>query len=104
MVVYYNYKRKDMDDLDTFENTDAGASKTTPIQAGAIKKNSIVLLKGHPCKVEFRLNLGRRNINLKNWKARPRQGQHRRTGYFHWQEERRYVPLHPQHGRGRSQA
>ena len=54
MVVYYNYKRKGMDDdIDTFESADAGASKTTPIQAGAIKKSSMVLLKGHPCKVGF---------------------------------------------------
>lgn len=39
------------DDIETYESADAGASKTTPIQAGAIKKSNIVLLKGHPCKV-----------------------------------------------------
>ncbi|EKX74023.1 eukaryotic translation initiation factor 5A, putative [Theileria equi strain WA] len=36
---------------DHFEGGDAGASHTIPVQAGAIKKNSFVMLKGHPCKV-----------------------------------------------------
>ncbi|EAN34122.1 translation elongation factor IF5A [Theileria parva strain Muguga] len=34
-----------------FEGGDAGASHTVPVQAGAIKKNSFVMIKGHPCKV-----------------------------------------------------
>lgn len=36
---------------DEFQGGDAGASHTIPVQAGAIKKNSFVMLKGHPCKV-----------------------------------------------------
>ncbi|BAM39375.1 eukaryotic translation initiation factor [Theileria orientalis strain Shintoku] len=34
-----------------FEGGDAGASQTVPVQAGSIKKNSFVMIKGHPCKV-----------------------------------------------------
>eukprot|EP01089_Gocevia_fonbrunei_P015247 TRINITY_DN43_c0_g1_i1.p1 TRINITY_DN43_c0_g1~~TRINITY_DN43_c0_g1_i1.p1 ORF type:complete len:156 (-),score=40.50 TRINITY_DN43_c0_g1_i1:62-529(-) len=30
---------------------DAGASMTQPIKAGAVKKGSHVVLKGHPCKI-----------------------------------------------------
>ena len=41
-----------MDDIETYENTDAGASFTTPIQAGSVKKGTIALLKGFPCKVQ----------------------------------------------------
>ena len=40
-----------MDDIETYEKTDAGASTTTPIQAGNVKKGTIALLKGFPCKV-----------------------------------------------------
>ena len=42
-----------MDDIETFEKTDAGASTTTPIQAGNVKKGTIALLKGFPCKVNI---------------------------------------------------
>ncbi|MQL87408.1 hypothetical protein Taro_019944 [Colocasia esculenta] len=34
-----------------FESTDAGASKTYPQQAGAIRKNGYIVIKGRPCKV-----------------------------------------------------
>merc|ERR1712151_483978 len=34
-----------------FEQTDAGASHTYPMQAGEIRKGSHVMIKGHPCKV-----------------------------------------------------
>ena len=34
-----------------FESTDAGASKTYPQQAGTIRKNGYVVMKGRPCKV-----------------------------------------------------
>jgi len=34
-----------------FEGTDTGASKTFPMQAGAVRKGTHVLLKGKPCKV-----------------------------------------------------
>ena len=34
-----------------FATGDSGASKTFPITAGAVKKNSYVVLKGFPCKV-----------------------------------------------------
>lgn len=40
-----------MSDHETYDNIDAGASKTVPVQAGAIKKNGHVMLKDHPCKV-----------------------------------------------------
>jgi len=33
------------------ESTDAGASYTYPMQAGSVRKGTVVLLKGHPCKV-----------------------------------------------------
>ena len=42
-----------MEDIETFEKTDAGASTTTPIQAGNVKKGTIALLKGFPCKVNI---------------------------------------------------
>ncbi|DAZ99675.1 TPA: hypothetical protein N0F65_001912 [Lagenidium giganteum] len=35
----------------TFESTDAGASETYPMEAGQIKKNGFIMIKGHPCKV-----------------------------------------------------
>lgn len=34
-----------------FESTDSGASKTYPMQAGAIRKNGFIVIKGRPCKV-----------------------------------------------------
>lgn len=34
-----------------FESTDAGASKTFPMQAGSIRKNGHIVIKGRPCKV-----------------------------------------------------
>jgi translation initiation factor 5A len=34
-----------------FESTDAGASETYPMEAGQIKKNGFIMIKGHPCKV-----------------------------------------------------
>jgi len=39
------------DDEPTFETADSQASATYPMQAGAIKKNGHVMLKGKPCKV-----------------------------------------------------
>ena len=40
-----------MSDEETFESTDAGGSKTYPLEAGAIKKGGYIMIKGHPCKV-----------------------------------------------------
>ncbi|CDO65325.1 eukaryotic translation initiation factor 5A [Plasmodium reichenowi] len=40
-----------MSDHEMYDNIDAGASQTYPVQAGAIKKNGHVMLKEHPCKV-----------------------------------------------------
>ncbi|TMW62875.1 hypothetical protein Poli38472_005493 [Pythium oligandrum] len=40
-----------MSDDYTFESTDAGASETYPMEAGQIKKNGFIMIKGHPCKV-----------------------------------------------------
>eukprot|EP00211_Chloroparvula_japonica_P009092 CAMPEP_0119125064 /NCGR_PEP_ID=MMETSP1310-20130426/4466_1 /TAXON_ID=464262 /ORGANISM="Genus nov. species nov., Strain RCC2339" /LENGTH=163 /DNA_ID=CAMNT_0007115091 /DNA_START=58 /DNA_END=549 /DNA_ORIENTATION=+ len=34
-----------------FETADAGASKTVPIQAGAVRKGGHIVIKGRPCKV-----------------------------------------------------
>eukprot|EP00698_Gefionella_okellyi_P004022 TRINITY_DN13732_c0_g1_i1.p2 TRINITY_DN13732_c0_g1~~TRINITY_DN13732_c0_g1_i1.p2 ORF type:complete len:155 (-),score=14.79 TRINITY_DN13732_c0_g1_i1:63-527(-) len=39
-----------MEDVE-FGGADSGASETVPIQAGSVKKNNLVCLKGHPCKV-----------------------------------------------------
>lgn len=34
-----------------FESADAGASLTFPQQAGTIRKNGFIVIKGRPCKV-----------------------------------------------------
>jgi translation initiation factor 5A len=34
-----------------FESADAGASLTYPQQAGTIRKNAFIVIKGRPCKV-----------------------------------------------------
>lgn len=39
------------DHEETFDAGDAGASMTRPINAGSVKKNGFVMLKGHACKV-----------------------------------------------------
>merc|ERR1712113_1034682 len=36
---------------ETFETADAGASDTIPMEAGQVKKNGHLLIKGFPCKV-----------------------------------------------------
>jgi translation initiation factor 5A len=38
-------------DHETFESVDAGASLTYPQQAGTIRKNGFIVIKGRPCKV-----------------------------------------------------
>ena len=35
---------------------DAGASKTYPQQAGTIRKNGYIVIKGRPCKVRFTIS------------------------------------------------
>ena len=40
-----------MADDETFETADSGASLTVPVQAGQLKKGSMVCIKGFPCKV-----------------------------------------------------
>ena len=39
------------DEQPEFESTDAGASKTVPMQAGNVKKNGHMMIKDHPCRV-----------------------------------------------------
>lgn len=46
--LHINFVRIMSDDIVT---ADAGAADATPIQAGSVKKNSFVVLKGFPCKV-----------------------------------------------------
>ena len=42
------------DEEHQFESkADAGASKTYPQQAGTIRKNGYIVIKGRPCKVTF---------------------------------------------------
>ena len=36
---------------ETFENVDAGASLTVPVQAGQLRKGDFVCINGFPCKV-----------------------------------------------------
>mmetsp|Transcript_18135 Transcript_18135/g.53918 ORF Transcript_18135/g.53918 Transcript_18135/m.53918 type:complete len:157 (+) Transcript_18135:114-584(+) len=36
---------------ETFEQTDAGASETIPMEAGQIRKGGYICIKGRPCKV-----------------------------------------------------
>lgn len=38
-------------DHETFESTESGASLTYPQQAGTIRKNGFIVIKGRPCKV-----------------------------------------------------
>jgi len=35
----------------TFESADSGASQTIPQQAGQVRKNGFIVIKGRPCKV-----------------------------------------------------
>merc|ERR1712193_346142 len=39
------------EDEPTFESADAGAAHTWAMEAGELRKGSLVMLKGHPCKV-----------------------------------------------------
>jgi len=41
----------DADDTEQFEQTDSGASGTYPMQAGLVRKNGYMVIKGRPCKV-----------------------------------------------------
>lgn len=41
----------DADDTEQFESTDSGASGTYPMQAGLVRKNGYMVIKGRPCKV-----------------------------------------------------
>jgi len=44
-------KMADVDDTEQFEATDSGASGTYPMQAGLVRKNGHMVIKGRPCKV-----------------------------------------------------
>eukprot|EP00300_Choanocystis_sp_HF-7_P037966 c54431_g1_i1.p1 GENE.c54431_g1_i1~~c54431_g1_i1.p1 ORF type:complete len:160 (-),score=17.26 c54431_g1_i1:117-596(-) len=39
------------EDVDNFEQANAGASLTYPLEAGQIRKGGHMVIKGHPCKV-----------------------------------------------------
>ena len=74
-----------------FESADAGASLTYPQQAGTVRKNGFLVIKGRPCKashekIGFLLTFasltiphlavpatGCRRLNVKDWQARTRQ-------------------------------
>ena len=50
----YTYTRTMSDhEVETFESTDAGASKTVPMQAGSVRKGGYIVIKGKACKVLF---------------------------------------------------
>lgn len=41
-----------------FQSADAGSSTTYPMQAGSIRKNMYIVIKGRPCKVRARATAG----------------------------------------------
>jgi hypothetical protein len=45
----------DTDEHHFESKADAGASKTYPQQAGTVRKNGYIVIKGRPCKVIYRL-------------------------------------------------
>ena len=44
-------------EVETFESTDAGASKTVPMQAGSVRKGGYIVIKGKACKVRASSNI-----------------------------------------------
>jgi translation initiation factor 5A len=40
-----------MSEVETFEQTDAGAARTCPLEAGQVKKGGYIMIEGRPCKV-----------------------------------------------------
>jgi translation initiation factor 5A len=47
----FNIIQKEMDNEFDFNEGDAGASETIPMQAGSVKKGMHIVIKGNPCKV-----------------------------------------------------
>ena len=85
----YTYTRTMSDhEVETFESTDAGASKTVPMQAGSVRKGGYIVIKGKACKVLLRLVVGFEKMNRD---SRDRVLSRRESRAFYARFERAYI-------------